>query len=734
METCARKSRLFDRESLAAFAIYCGLSLLFFGRGLIGHFGDRYIGVGPDPSAHMFCLAWWPYAMARHINPFINRISWAGATVNMATNTSMALAALVLAPITLLGGPIRSYNLLMLASPALSAWAGFILFRRVCTANFPAFASGYLFGFSPFILAHILGQPVFIAGWFPAFAVYLTVLRLDERISARKFAVLIALVIAGQLGWSLELTATASFAGAIALALAFRIGDAELRSRIIGLTAPLASAYAAATATVSPYFYYLYANGPLRVPDFIVHTWSTPADLFVPAPVNLIGAIGLSRIAAPHSEIYDTTAYIGLPALSIVCLAAFRHGKPLAMNLALAMLAIVVVLSFGPLIKIDGHHLPAPGIVMLFTPILKHAEPARFAAYFFLCIGTIFALWLSDISHHPAARTALGALAILSLAPNPRASFWTTNADTPAFFSAGIYRRYLSPVDTVLILPYGPFGDGNLWQARAALQFRMAGGFMGLAPPVPDSYREWPVVASLYGLTTMPNSFTQMAAFLMNKGVTKIIVPDGGAPRWGYTFGDGPVSFRLRPFNPRETAAIAALFAPFDPAPERIGGVTIYSVHRARLGAYANLSPQRLQIDAASAQMRTLIAAAESYFAQGQDPNELSIDAAARLNLVPHLWLFHPDEKDPHAAWPLDNGLLMRADNAGRVTLGVRAPAAALAALGLEYAAFSTSARITDRWPSLNWGKLDQPVLLLDFNRKGLRAAAQVHISYAPIQ
>jgi hypothetical protein len=33
-----------------AFGIYLALSLLFFGRGLLGHFSDRYIGNGMDAA------------------------------------------------------------------------------------------------------------------------------------------------------------------------------------------------------------------------------------------------------------------------------------------------------------------------------------------------------------------------------------------------------------------------------------------------------------------------------------------------------------------------------------------------------------------------------------------------------------------------------------------------------------------------------------------------------------
>jgi hypothetical protein len=66
-----------DYYGLGPLAIYLGLSCLFFARSLVGHLGDRYIGVGPDPSQFIWYLRWWPYALSHHLNPFEPHVIWA---------------------------------------------------------------------------------------------------------------------------------------------------------------------------------------------------------------------------------------------------------------------------------------------------------------------------------------------------------------------------------------------------------------------------------------------------------------------------------------------------------------------------------------------------------------------------------------------------------------------------------------------------------------------------------
>ena len=87
-------SRALDRQALGAFLLYLTLSLLFFGRGLIGHFSTWYIGGGPDSAAFMWFLNWWAYAATHRVNAILTKLLFAPAGVNLAWATTVPLAAL----------------------------------------------------------------------------------------------------------------------------------------------------------------------------------------------------------------------------------------------------------------------------------------------------------------------------------------------------------------------------------------------------------------------------------------------------------------------------------------------------------------------------------------------------------------------------------------------------------------------------------------------------------------
>ena len=59
---------------------------------------------------------------------------------------------------TLLFGPIVSYNLLMLASPVLAAFFAFLLCRYITRSFAASLVGGYLFGFSAYMLGQLLGH------------------------------------------------------------------------------------------------------------------------------------------------------------------------------------------------------------------------------------------------------------------------------------------------------------------------------------------------------------------------------------------------------------------------------------------------------------------------------------------------------------------------------------------------------------------------------------------------
>src|SRR5689334_8083361 len=96
-----RRLRL-SHSALAAvpLLLYSAISIVFFGTSLKGSFSTRYIGYWTDPAECIWYLAWWPYAIAHHLNPFICKLVWAPGGVNLTWATSMPGAALLACPLT----------------------------------------------------------------------------------------------------------------------------------------------------------------------------------------------------------------------------------------------------------------------------------------------------------------------------------------------------------------------------------------------------------------------------------------------------------------------------------------------------------------------------------------------------------------------------------------------------------------------------------------------------------
>src|SRR5580704_6991822 len=141
--------QLFDRQAIAAFLSYLALSVLIFGRGVLAHPTDAYIGQGPDPQVYIWFLAWWAHAISHHLNLFFPTVVWAPSGGNLAWACDFPLAACLLYPITRIWGPIVSSNVLHLIAPPLAGWSSFVLCRYLAPRFWPAWLGGFTFAFSP---------------------------------------------------------------------------------------------------------------------------------------------------------------------------------------------------------------------------------------------------------------------------------------------------------------------------------------------------------------------------------------------------------------------------------------------------------------------------------------------------------------------------------------------------------------------------------------------------------
>jgi hypothetical protein len=92
----------------------------------------EWIGGCCDAEQTMWYLAWVPYAIRHATNPFFTTQLNAPTGVNLMWNTSTLLPGLVASPVTILFGPVLSYNLLTALGIVLCVWrsSGLAPWRR----------------------------------------------------------------------------------------------------------------------------------------------------------------------------------------------------------------------------------------------------------------------------------------------------------------------------------------------------------------------------------------------------------------------------------------------------------------------------------------------------------------------------------------------------------------------------------------------------------------------------
>jgi hypothetical protein len=688
--------RLRDSFGLAALTIYLALALLIFGRGLARDPAGSFVGHTADPSVYMWFLVWWPHAIAHRLNPFVTDVLWAPSGFNLTWTTGIPLAGIVAAPITSRFGPIVAYNLLCLLCPALAAWTAFLLCRRITARFWPSLAGGYIFGFSAYVLAEIRAHLLLILIFPVPLAVLLTLRRLDDEIGAASFVALMALTLAACFMLSLEMFATVTFFGAIALALGAALGADELRRRIYALITQLVLSYLIVLVVASPYLYYFFRPGFPRSPVNSPAGYS--ADLLnfiVPTPANAIGMLGplehFSRRFA--GAMVETGTCFGLPLIAIALIFVRARWAEMSTRLVAWFILIVALASLGPRLHIAGVTLfGLPWKLMQHLPLIDNALPGRFPMYAFLALAIIAARWLADGAVGRGAKFAGVAALAIFLAPNPSARFWIAPVDLPAFFADGRYRQYLAPGETVVILPYGAGGPSMLWQAESAMYFRMAGGWTSI---MPREFQSWPAVNALMYRSYIPGFTDQLKAFMAHHDATAIIIADDERALWD------PV------------------MAPLGLSPIATGGVEIYRFAPADLAPWREVTALEMERRCDTARFDALLIAAHNYLTNGGRLDLLSPRRTESLGLLaPHA--------TNEAAVRTSNGLFLGTLGDGLIGVGVVGSYDALRPLIAKYRA--DAARISFPYPrdltDPPHGDSFMRQLVIAFDRDGLARAA----------
>jgi hypothetical protein len=470
-------------------------------------------------------MEWWPHAVLHGLNPFHTQLLYAPEGFNLAQGALVPAAALLLAPVTAIAGPLFSFNVAMLLSPVLAAWFAFLLCRRLTGAFWPSLLGGWLFGFSSYMLgqltSHLNLTLVFLI---PAVA-HLVVRALAGELSRRRFVALLALALVVQFYFSVEVFATLTIFGALTLGLAFALGDSSARARLRDLAVPIGLSYVATALVVSPYLYYALQPGGLPVLPWRTDKFS--GDLLgfvVPTALTKLGGLSFTSTTNKFTAGFvEGGAYLSVPLIAAVVFSACAGWRRLEVRLMTAVLALVVLLSLGGKLHVAGAaSIPLPWGLVHRLPILGQMLPARFVVYGTLLVAVLAATWLTT-SRNRVAAWALALVAVASLWPAVGRGYWRSTPDIPRLFTTSAYHHAIGPRDTALVLPVGIAGQSMLWNAEAHLGFKMASGYV-VAPEASDPYKHDAIDPTLTYGVEVTDQQAAAARFLASHHVTVAVL------------------------------------------------------------------------------------------------------------------------------------------------------------------------------------------------------------------
>jgi hypothetical protein len=512
-------------ESLAPLLLYLVLALAIWGPWVLNDPNGRILAANDiDAGAYLWFFSWWPHALLHGLNPLQTDLIFAPEGYNLAWTTCMPGPSILLAPLTLAFGPVITWNFVSLASPVLSAWTAFLLCRHVTSGAIAAsVVGGYLFGFSPYMLGHLVGAPQLAFVALVPVAVLLVLCHVDRTLPDRRFVLALAATLLAEFLISLEVLATMVLFGVLTLGLA--IGLFKERRSALLRTGQLATVAAAlATVLASPMLFFAFARPHARPEHALI---SAPADLLSFVVPTYWSAISRSHAQAEVPVWATGFSYVGIPLLVLVALFLWHHRPIRVARLAVGAFGVAVVASLGRSLEVAGTDtgVPLPWALAAELPLLRYAIPVRFMAFAFLAAAVIVALWLAW--RPSVGRWLLTAATLAVVAPAVGNASWHTELSDRPFFSRDGYQAHLSRTDRVLMIP--AWGSNLRWQAEAGFSFRVVGGYVGAFP---ESYMRYPIWAALLGGPLPAHPKAELRRLVRDKAATAIIVDPPQAPRW----------------------------------------------------------------------------------------------------------------------------------------------------------------------------------------------------------
>jgi hypothetical protein len=415
--------------------------------------------------------------------------------INLMWNASMLLPSVVLAPVTLIGGPQVSLTVLETVGFAGSALSMFWVLRRWDCAAGAAFAGGLVYGFSPALTHAAIGHYDLQFAVFPPLIADAALRLLTGRARPVPGGIWLGVLVAAQLLTDEELlfdTLTAVVIIAVAL-VASRPRAAAGRLRDV---AGGAGACAATVAVIAGYPLWTQFFGPLRQNGsaFAIDYFKNDLEGFVqPSSLLLIHTRSSAAFAtAFQGGPPEYLGYLGWPMLVVLLAAAIAFWRLLAVRVLAVAFIVLEVFSLGGTLLVGGHDhgwLKLPWYWLQTLPVAVSVLPDRFsiiadaaaAALFAFGLDAAWRRWASAPARCAVCLVGLAALVPLIPAPLPAASV----PGVPAGWTAALGALRLPAGARVLTVPVptATFTAPLRWQATTGVPSSLVGGyFIGPGP------------------------------------------------------------------------------------------------------------------------------------------------------------------------------------------------------------------------------------------------------------
>ncbi|MGH7685940.1 MAG: hypothetical protein ACREN2_03885 [Candidatus Dormibacteria bacterium] len=475
-----------------------------------------------DPQQSMWYLAWTPYALGHGIDPFFTYQLNAPDGVNLMWQAPMIAAGILIAPVTVLFGPVVAYNVADAAAFTFAGWFTFFALRRYTNGLAGPLVGGAIYGFSSFMAPQAANhlQIALGAAVVPLFLMLVDSIVVRQRRSPLVLGAVLGLVASIELLMFEEFLFTSALIAVIFLiVLAVQRRDQIKRRAGFVATAVLTTTITGVVLCAFPLW--IQFTGPQGIHGAVNDSDTFSIDLLnviVPTSYTRAAPMAATDVSQHFSGIFhEATAYVGVPLVIVLIAFIAVRWRDITVRTAAIVGTIALVFAMGPHLHIAGENTgwPLPWWPVAHTPVLQDATPARITIFIWLAVAALVAI-LVDRSFtagvwRATARFAVIAVGVAALIPAP---FNAEPTGTPAFFKQWA-RQGIPESTVVMIAPFFRDGAGAapmMWTAEAGAGVRM-----------PEAYAFVPSAAGTPMYGPPPNNLSHAMEFIQDSGNVAVV-------------------------------------------------------------------------------------------------------------------------------------------------------------------------------------------------------------------